>query len=336
MSRSIDFPPLENGLDYLTDAVHRLTRTPSPRDLKYAVLHLHAGVEVLLKYRLICQDWRLILEDKDKDATLAEVTEEDYQAGRFRSIGVGKALKRLQTLQDVTFTSGQKRAAAALERFRNQLQHHGLTSTAEAVEAQAAKALGFIVDFIDTHITPETHLTAADEQVLAEAMPDIRSALGTITALVNQRMQGLRPVLARVWTAWCPDCGQLAVLLEDRHPDRPHGSEHSRPRCVFCTARWDSREAYVDDFTGTRLGLGSHYEAAHDGGDTPTEPCPECGHDMVVWFDPTTGEPGPNRSGLCFFCGCEFNDRCPRCECPVDNRDIDEGTALCSDCIDAL
>lgn len=80
MSRGIEFPPLRNGVDYLQDAVRRLGATPSPTDLKYAVLHLHAGVEVLLKYRLICEDWRLILEDADYDAP--EVTEQDYEAGR--------------------------------------------------------------------------------------------------------------------------------------------------------------------------------------------------------------------------------------------------------------
>nr|WP_232328551.1 hypothetical protein [Kibdelosporangium sp. MJ126-NF4] len=319
-------------MDYLVDAVHRLVATPSPKDLKYAVLHLHAGVEVLLKYRLICEDWRLILDDKDDKS--ADVTEEDYEAGRFRSIGIGKALKRLQTLDGVTLTSGQKTAAAALDRFRNQLQHHGLTSTAEAVEAQAAKALGFILDFIDSHITPETHLTDVDEQVLDEAMPDIRGALGTINALVNQRMQHLRSVVDLASAAWCPDCDQPAVLLESQHTDQSHGPEDDHPRCAFCTARWDSRADYVDDFTSIKLGL-SHYHAAHDGADSPTEHCPECGKDMLVWFDPDTGELGPDPNGRCFFCECEFNDRCPRCNAPVNNPADDE-TMLCYDCLDDL
>lgn len=344
MSRDIDFPPLENGLDYLSDAVGRLAATPSPRDLKYAVLHLHAGVEVLLKYRLICEDWHLILEDS-KDDESPEVTEEDYEAGRFRSIGINKAIKRLKTIHGITITSGQKNAAAALDGFRNQLQHHGLTSTAEAVEAQAAKVLGFILDFIDTYITPEIHLTDVDQQVLADAMPDIRTAVGTVTALVDQRMQRLRPVLDREWTAWCTDCGLLAVLLESEPVDQPHGQPDYRARCAFCTARWDSRADYVSDFTGSRLGLSGHYEAMMNGGNPPTEPCPECGADMVALFDQATGEPGPNLSGVCFSCGCEFNDHCARCDIHVNNplpdTVDDEGvpcdnSMLCGDCLDDL
>jgi len=327
MSRSIDFPPLMNGVDYLHDAVHRLGATPSPSDLKYAVLHLHAGVEVLLKYRLICEDWRLILDvEDDRD----EVTEEDYENGRFRSIGVGEALKRLQTLDGITFTRGQKNAAAALDRFRNQLQHHGLTITAEAVEAQAAKVLGFILDFIDAHLTPAIHPTDAEEELLAEAMPDIRSALGSIVALVDQRMQRLQPLLDQVSAAWCPDCGKPTVLLESESVAQFHGPEHDRPRCAFCTKRWSSRKDYVEDFAGSRLGL-SHYEAVKEGADPPTEPCPECGADMVVWFNLTTGERGPNPSARCFFCESEFNDQCPRCGVPVNNPTDDEDV-LCLGC----
>jgi hypothetical protein len=203
MSEDVYFPPLENGLDYLQDGVRKLSGAPSPRDLKYAVLHLHAGVEVLLKYRLSCHDWHLVLAD-DSAAT----TEQEYEDGQFRSIGTGEALKRLQTLDGIKFTRSQKKAAAALEKFRNQLQHHGLTSTAKAVEAQSAKALGFILDFIDKHITPETHLTSDEEELLADTLPSIRGLLSTITALVDQRMQpaphaGHRrdDVVYRLWSA---------------------------------------------------------------------------------------------------------------------------------------
>ncbi|MFD5074512.1 hypothetical protein [Streptomyces sp. NPDC058371] len=48
----VDFPPVENGLDYLLSVVEHLARPPqdmTPRHLKYAVLHLQAATEVLLK-----------------------------------------------------------------------------------------------------------------------------------------------------------------------------------------------------------------------------------------------------------------------------------------------
>lgn len=332
MSRRIEFPPLRNGVDYLQDAVRRLGATPSPADLKYAVLHLHGGVEVLLKYRLICEDWRLILEDADDGAP--EVTEQDYEAGRFRSIGIGKALKRLQQLDGITFTTSQKRAAMALDRFRNQLQHHGLIGTAEAVEAQVARALGFILDFIDNHITPDSHLTFDDEWFLADAMPGIRSDLGAITVLVDQRMQRLRPVLERESTAWCPNCGLEAVALTNSDANSGGDPERDEPRRLFCTARWDSRGDYVDDFAGDRLGLS--LDDFTKGGDHPAESCPECGRELLLWYDFDTGELGPDPTGRCFFCECEFNDRCAVCDDPVDNPDIHESAEICFDCMDNI
>jgi hypothetical protein len=325
MSRVVSFPPLMNGLDFLEDAVERLRGAPNDKDLKYAVLHLHAGVEVLLKYRLICHDWHLVLADSS-----AATTEDEYNNGQFRSIGVGEALKRLQTLDGIKFSKSQKKAAAAVEKFRNQLQHHGLTSAKEAVEAQSAKALAFILDFIDNHIRPESSFAQADEEFLDETLPGIRTGLREITGFVDHRMDRISSALKFVPPTWCTDCGQPAVLLESYGFAPPVGIlAHSEPRCAFCTRRWTSRKDYVDDFIFSG-GL-SLYEVSK-GGEPPTEPCPECGEDMVVWFDPDTGDLSASvRFSRCFNCDAEFNDRCGRCFQPVTAEAGDEGT-VCSDC----
>ena len=58
-----DFPPLENGFDYMESAIQHLQGSPSKRDLKYRVLHLVAAIEVSLKMRLSKEHWSLIFED---------------------------------------------------------------------------------------------------------------------------------------------------------------------------------------------------------------------------------------------------------------------------------
>jgi hypothetical protein len=43
----VSFPPIPNGIDYLVNVVELLSRDkggPSPRDMKYSVLHLQAAV----------------------------------------------------------------------------------------------------------------------------------------------------------------------------------------------------------------------------------------------------------------------------------------------------
>jgi len=49
----LQFPPLLNGVDYIEAVVGNLADHPTEKDLKYAVLHLHGAVEVLLKVRLM-------------------------------------------------------------------------------------------------------------------------------------------------------------------------------------------------------------------------------------------------------------------------------------------
>jgi hypothetical protein len=103
--------------------------------------------------------------------------------------------------------------------------------------------------------------------------------------------------------------------------------------CVLHRTLGLAQGDYVDDFTSVRLGL-SYYRAAHDG-EAPAEHCPECGEEMLVWYDLDTGYLGPKPYGRCFFCGCEFNDRCPRCDALVDNPSDDE-SMICYDCIEDI
>lgn len=65
----VDFRPVRNGMDYLLSTVTHLTggqQPPGDRDLKYAVLHLHAATEVLLKARLVREHWSLVFSDPGK------------------------------------------------------------------------------------------------------------------------------------------------------------------------------------------------------------------------------------------------------------------------------
>ncbi len=76
---TLKFGPLENGLDYMTSVVDLLAGNPTERDLKYAVLHLSAGIEVLLKARLAQEHWTLVLDNVDQASKL------QYERGDFTS-----------------------------------------------------------------------------------------------------------------------------------------------------------------------------------------------------------------------------------------------------------
>ena len=82
MPKRVDLSPLENGLDYLRSVVDALAGDPTTRDLKYAVLHLAAGIEVLAKYRLHCEHWTLVVSKLDDP----KIDRAAFERGDFTSV----------------------------------------------------------------------------------------------------------------------------------------------------------------------------------------------------------------------------------------------------------
>jgi hypothetical protein len=64
----VHFPPVLNGLDFLESTVTLLAVEGNvpPRNLKYAVVHLAAAVETLLKARLALEDPKLVWTRSDQ------------------------------------------------------------------------------------------------------------------------------------------------------------------------------------------------------------------------------------------------------------------------------
>ncbi|MFD9904067.1 hypothetical protein [Streptomyces sp. NPDC059063] len=87
----VDFPPVENGV-HLRSVVDHLTTAdpPTPRDLKYAVLHLQAAAEVLLKARLVEEHWSLVFKEP------GTATRKKFEDGDFISCTTQAAVGRLR------------------------------------------------------------------------------------------------------------------------------------------------------------------------------------------------------------------------------------------------
>ena len=59
MTKNVEFKLAGNALDYVLSASEH-AKIGTARELKYAILHLFAGAELILKSRLIAHDWRLL------------------------------------------------------------------------------------------------------------------------------------------------------------------------------------------------------------------------------------------------------------------------------------
>lgn len=306
----MNYPPIQNGMDYLRSVVGHLDHEePGPRDLKYAVLHLQAATEVLLKARLVSIDWRLVFMKPDEAAEVA------YKQGDFNSCKVDDAIKRLRA-EGVQISPEAKGHITNLGQQRNRLQHFGLTATGPAVEARAAQVLHFLIGFVDEYLRPG--LDGADAQHLEEEMRVVREALPRIREYARTRMEQLAPALdpLKGCTLRCPDCGMWALIADG-------GSLE----CRFCPQEWDP-DTFPLAYAVWVLGH-SFREYRKTG--QPAKYCPECGaytlmHEVYLADDPD------RQREFCFSCSEVFDglEDCLRCTMPFQPNGDDD--LACGDC----
>ncbi len=230
----VHFPPVQNGMDYLRSVVTHLTwrpyrarkPNPGPEQLKYAVLHLQAAAEVLLKARLLHEHWSLVFQDPGK------ANRKKFEEGDFASCGLRETVKRLSDIAGVDIGEAARRALEDLAASRNALQHYGLTDSAAAVEARAASVLDFLLAFVEGHLLPQ--LSEADAVDVSFELGIVTEGVTEIKQFVKARMDRLsRKELKRFknQTVKCPSCKQWALVVDS-----------DGPRCLVCMYKWESWE----------------------------------------------------------------------------------------------
>ncbi|GHA70648.1 hypothetical protein GCM10010372_82270 [Streptomyces tauricus] len=288
----LDFTPVRNGMDYLASAVKNLTEgstPPSDSDLKYAVLHLQAATEVLLKARLVREHWSLVFKEPG-GASL-----ETFENGKFESCTIAATMDRLDKIAKVSITPEERKAIKDLADDRNALTHYGHTANAFAVEARAARVFGFLLTFIHRQFRPELSRDGVwvTEVWVTEAMDALRTKLSGIEALVKDRMRRLSGELAPLGdrTVQCPDCRQWALVLSEAGQDRGPNARMRPPSCRFCLRQW-----------GDPIAAAANYELAVLGeGNFGQLDCPTCEFRTLV-IGANTSDNKTADMGICFNC----------------------------------
>lgn len=289
------FPPVANAMDYLVSVVRHLKGEPAPRDLKYAVLHLQAASEVLIKARLLREHWSLVFKEPGR------ATRRAFEAGDFESCGTREAIDRLRNIVGITIDDKTSKTLNGLAKSRNALQHYGLTEPAGAIEARTARVLDFLLDFYDEHLYGL--LDAAEQEDIRDEQAEVLAALREIKSFVRARMDRLRPELEPLkhLTVQCFGCLQWAWVMNE-------GLSY----CYFCGGGWTAGTAayfYAVDF----LGLPHHEWRARN--NNARSLCPRCNLKTLV--------PGVHLADapespvfFCFNCHAHFRHlaSCPRCD----------------------
>ncbi|MDF6066103.1 hypothetical protein H8R03_29715 [Streptomyces sp. JH010] len=313
LAGDVHFPPVRNGLDYLVSVAEHLEggREPSARAMKYAVLHLAAGAEVLLKARLQMVHWSLVF------ANPGDATREALENGTLNSCSPEETRKRLTNMAGIKFSQSEKDALSNLAKRRNALQHYGLVgenAKAGKVESTTAQVLNFLISFVGEHILE--HITDEEERRHAEIdMDRIRGGVRTIQGYVAERMKDLGPVLGpvRARTLQCPQCRQFALTptMIKGVPEWCQSDASLSPLyCHLCVEGYGA--------LGLALGYAVHVldraapDASYDG-DAPNR-CPVCAMSSLVRGARTAAAP-ETPIDFCFHCADVVDglQECQRC-----------------------
>jgi ribosomal protein S27AE len=318
MNTDFRYTLLENGLDFVRSCLEHLKAAQEAKEnngqkrhLKYALIHLCSGIELVLKERLRQEDWRLVFADQDK------ATEEAYESGEFFSVDFKALQSRLEDDCGIDLTPEQKADLKTFRSRRNKVEHFNVVDTLLAMQSSTAKMVSFLVDFIDQNFEVENF-----EEEELELLTEIRSNLSSCAAVVQERVTLIEPEVKQLYSVIrCPSCLQIAM-----------SADGGKVRCLFCFSGPDPSDA-ADEYVTNVLGYPSSFEVEKDGGDWPVRTCPECGDETFV-----TEVPDSSGNFYCFNCGYENSpeqmERCNDCGEYYDH-DGEPGCHICSDCFNA-
>jgi hypothetical protein len=303
--KEIRFELLENGLDFIASGLDYIARGGTKADLKYGVLHLWSGMELVLKARLQQEDWKLLFPNPDK------ADENKYKSGDFWSIKFDVCLMRLEEECRIDISKEGIGKLDAIRIRRNRLVHFAIVDTKAAIESISAQALGVLLNFISEAFEGSTLYDEEDELLLrirerlTEFNAFTKDRLATIFADANPRKLELTNAIA------CPCCLQPTLL-----PD-------VSVECVFCGYR-----AKAEDAANFFIAQHQTRQAVYF--------CPNCDNEALIDLG-ATGNAASVTQFICFACGSQWNEgalqECPLCQ---ELESPDRMTHMgCSECFRA-
>ncbi len=306
-NKSIKFNLIENGLDFVLSSVRLTMESKSDTDHKYSMLHLSAGVELILKARLELEDWTYLFEH------IKKATKEGLMSGDFVSTKLETALKRLEEF-GVEINSEDIRLINDLKKRRNKIEHFQFHESVLGLKSILSEVLNFLFKFINNELE-----NSENSKLVTKQIKELRLNLVKLSGFIEVRQKELNPVVGELdkesIAIQCPNCYQKYLILTSEHNDKIE--------CLFCLKK-GTPEDLAFDYLENILHY-SHYSSIKDGGEFPLFKCPECEMDSMIQTE---------EHYLCFNC-CKITffeniDECSRCgEKFYSNED---GLSICKDC----
>ena len=270
----------ENSLDFILSGIKHINSDKDYSGLKYAVLHLCSGLELLLKERLRLVNWSLVFNK------VADASEKKYNSGDFTSVYLESALKRLEGICDIEFIESDKTALREFKKIRNSFEHFKVAGHTEKISGLAVKVVSIILKFIADNFDSNNFSAEANTSI-----DDIRKELQKLDALYNEHSKRIfkqHPEIDKLTRVECPKCYRDFLILGD-----------GDPKCYYCSYSAKSSniaKEYIENIIGI-----SSYVCAKDGDEFPQYLCPDCGDDAMVQ------DSMASNSFTCFGCGEQYD-----------------------------
>lgn len=213
-SKNFEFSLLENAMDFIHEAIVNAKKLDK-YSLKYSVLHLSAGFDLVIKYLLVKEHWTLIFSD------LKYASKEKFISGDFKSVNSEVGLERLQQIAGYNFDDKEMKSIRKLREYRNKLEHYGMSANALAVEDCVVKILILIYDLIEDS---KSEIYEHDEMAYTIYGHSIDELIG-FDKFIEYRMKHLSNKLKDdyVYVLKCFRCDQKSVVVE-----------HGKVTCLCC------------------------------------------------------------------------------------------------------
>ncbi|MBM7587938.1 hypothetical protein JOC86_004513 [Bacillus pakistanensis] len=232
----VELTIVENGLDFIKRSLIELEKDDDMY-FKYAILHLSAGLELILKARLQKEHWSLVFEDINK-ANL-----ETFNKGEFKSVAFENLISRLEGICDIEMGFKTKKKIQNLKKYRNRIEHFDLSVNKKALEAITFKVLSVLIPFIY-----KEELIKRDHDTLKF----INEKLTTMDDYITQRYKEISPIIkelpSEVRLLECPNCLQNRTLrLDEKY-------------CYFCETTFKNLSV---EFISRFLNFDEHFNISY-------------------------------------------------------------------------
>lgn len=308
-SDNIQFDLIENGLDFVSSGVEHILKDKSPHLLKYAILHLSAGTELLLKEILKNEHWSLIFENPNN------AKYELLTAGEFKSVDFETLLTRLINISEIEMSEKDISILRQLRKLRNKIEHFEFNQNTKAIKSLSSKVLCLLLNFINENFDT-SKLSDTSKEYVEKLRSDAIKFKEFATLRTAQIKTDLITAQKKYNLESCPLCRQAALVLNDDL------------QCLFCGYA-DEAEKVAELYAENILGE-SRYICMTDGGEFPVIECIHCGEETFV----DKGVDGY----VCFSCFETNQDSdlksCTYCGQLFESRD--DESEMCEYCVDYL